>query len=85
MKELYLCAEENNMYNISLLILSFSFSYGKKINTQSKGKIIQVKQQQTSPNRAGVAEPHLLIWDNIRTDRWTDRQTDGQTDRQGCL
>ena len=76
MKELYLCAEENNIYIIYYIIY---------INNQSKGKIIQVKQKQTSPNRAGVAEPHLLIWDNIRTDRWTDRQTDGQTDRQGCL
>ena len=31
---------------------------------------------QTNPNRAGVAEPRLKIWDKL-----LDKQTDRQTDR----
>ena len=41
-------------------------------------------QSETSPNRAGVAEPHLKIWDKNhgQTDGQTDRQMDGRTDGQ---
>ena len=41
-----------------------------------EGLEVRAKEIEASPNRAGVAEPRLKIWDNNLG------QTDGQTDRQ---
>jgi hypothetical protein len=68
-------------------------SSGRKVRTGEEER--DREERETSPNRAGVAEPCLKIWDknlgqNLgqkfgtdgRTDGRTDGQTDGQTDRR---
>ena len=77
---LYLFTKSERM--MLLKILKGYKYYNKNILEPIKFKSIL---RETSPIRAGVAEPRLKIWDkNLGQKFGTDRQTDKQTDRAVC-